>query len=46
MRKLLDELDPFFAATAVAIAGMTMLFQMPEPPVILDHPPLEMPVTP
>lgn len=46
MKSLLDELDPFFAAAAVAIAGLTIIFYMPEPPVIYEHPPIDWPAAP
>lgn len=38
MRKLLDRLDPYFAAAAIVIAGMTALSQTPYPLIQLEIP--------
>lgn len=43
MRKLLDRLDPYFAAAAIAIAGFTAYSQVPYPIVPLSFPTLELP---
>lgn len=43
MRKLLDRLDPYFAAAAIAIAGFTAYSQVPHPIVPLSFPTLELP---
>jgi hypothetical protein len=38
MRDLLDKLDPFFAAAAIAIAGLTVYSQVPYPIIPLEFP--------
>ncbi|MDB9526121.1 hypothetical protein PN498_09000 [Oscillatoria sp. CS-180] len=43
MRRLLDRLDPFFAAAAIAIAGMTLISQNPHPIILLELPAIKMP---
>jgi hypothetical protein len=40
MRELLDKLDPFFAAAAIALAGVTVYSQVPHPIVQLNLPAL------
>lgn len=41
MRDLLDKLDPYFAAAAIVIAGMTAFSQVPYPLVQIDLPAFE-----
>lgn len=36
MRQVLDKLDPFFAAAAIVVAGLTVYSQVPHPIVPLD----------
>ncbi|MGD1930716.1 MAG: hypothetical protein ACFB12_17570 [Leptolyngbyaceae cyanobacterium] len=36
MRQRLDRLDPFFAAAAIAIAGLTAMSQMPYPLIVIN----------
>ncbi|MGD1941324.1 MAG: hypothetical protein ACFB0G_08415 [Leptolyngbyaceae cyanobacterium] len=36
MRQLLDRLDPFFAAAAIAIAGLTAMSQVPYPIIAIN----------
>lgn len=43
MRKLLDKLDPFFAAAAIAIAGLTMMSQVPYPLFLVELPSISLP---
>lgn len=38
MRTLLDKLDPYFAAAAIAIAGLTVYAHVPHQIVPLDWP--------
>lgn len=38
MRKLLDTLDPYFAAAAIAIAGLTAMSQVPHPLIPITLP--------
>jgi len=38
MRKLLDTLDPYFAAAAIAIAGLTVMSQVPHPLIPVSLP--------
>ena len=40
MRPLLDKLDPFFAAAAIVVAGVTVFSQVPYPIVQIDFGPL------
>lgn len=42
MRNVLDDLDPLFMGTAVAIACLNLIAHMPNPPLMLDHPPLDL----
>ena len=36
MRQRLDQLDPFFAAAAIVIAGLTAMSQMPYPLIAIN----------
>ncbi|WP_204138315.1 hypothetical protein [Halomicronema sp. CCY15110] len=38
MRRLLDRLDPCFAASAIAIAGLTVMSQVPYPLIPVNLP--------
>ncbi len=38
MRRILDKLDPLFAASAIAIAGLTVMSQVPHPLIPVSLP--------
>ncbi|MEM1280602.1 MAG: hypothetical protein AAF827_17315 [Cyanobacteria bacterium P01_D01_bin.6] len=38
MRQILDRLDPLFAASAIAIAGLTVMSQVPHPLIPVSLP--------
>ena len=38
MRRILDKLDPLFAAGAIAIAGLTVMSQVPHPLIPVSLP--------
>ncbi|MEM6838497.1 MAG: hypothetical protein AAF609_16770 [Cyanobacteria bacterium P01_C01_bin.120] len=38
MKKVLDTLDPLFAAAAIAIAGLTVMSQVPHPLIPVSLP--------
>lgn len=38
MRKRLDQLDPWFAAAAIALAGLTVMSQVPHPLIPVNLP--------
>lgn len=38
MRRVLDRLDPLFAAAAIAIAGLTVMSQVPHPLIPVSLP--------
>lgn len=43
MKDLLDDFDPLFMGAAVMIACLSAIAHLPEPPLLLDHPPLTLP---